>query len=57
MFLTSLSASIILGFAMFGVVVLTVTVVGIATVVHNRKLTKTILKANDNENRRRGAIG
>jgi hypothetical protein len=57
MFTASLSASIILGFAMFGFVVLTVGVVGIATVIHNRKITREVLKANDNENRRRGAIG
>lgn len=57
MFLSSLSASIVLGFAMFGFVILVVGVVGIATILHERKITREVLKANDTENQRRGAIG
>lgn len=55
MFLSSLTTSIVLGLAMFGFVVVVVSVVGIATVLHERRIARLVLRANDAENQRRGA--
>ena len=47
MFLASLSASIILGLAMFGFVVLTVTVVGVSIIIHERRVNAMLADAEE----------